>query len=355
MTDSEAPEPGKLLSPSPASPSPPAVPFAELAHLHYRWRMGLETNVPDLDTRAKTYHDARAAFEVEHGAIMNEYWCWHVPSAVALTEKPRPRVISRFLRPTIAFHRASDWATKDHPDVAEQLHRCDEVAVKATQVLSGLRRRICLHLVMTSAAHLLSLVDAKAAHERSKDVVEKAKDVLEQERKALAKTEAYYRGAANGQAQIVYFAGMAAVAAALGTLSLIGSWWIPLPGIVEDRDFYGCLAAGALGAVVSVVQRINSGQFDLTYDVGRPYLTFLGGLRPVLGAGFGLIIYFAVESNLLDLFAIPEQAGTKRFFSFLVIAFLAGFSERWAQDTLTSLGQGSGKTDPATLPSEGSS
>jgi hypothetical protein len=319
-----------------------AVPFAELTYLHYRWRKALETNMSDLDARAKRYHDARAAFEAEHGAIVNEYWCWHIPSAVALTEKPRPAVMSWLLRPRVAFHRASDWATKDHPEVAEQLHRCDEVAVRAMQVLSGLRRRICLHLVMTSAAHLLSFVDARAGHESSTDVVKQEKD-------ALDTTHAYYCGAANGQAQIVYFAGMAIVAAALGTLALVGSWWIPLPGIEDDRVFYGCVAAGAFGAIVSVIQRINSGHFDLTYDVGRPYLTFLGGLRPVLGAGFGLILYFAVTSGLLDIFAIPDE-GSERFFSFLVIAFLAGFSERWAQDTLTSFGQGSGTSDPAAAP-----
>jgi len=316
-----------------------AVPFTELTYLHHRWRKALETNMSDLDTRAKRYQDARAAFEAEHGAIVNEYWCWHTASAVALTEQRRTVVTSWFMRPRIAFHRASDWATKDHPEVAEQLHRCDELAIRAMQVLSGLRRRICLHLVMASAAHLLSFVDARAGQESAKDVVKQEKD-------ALDATHAYYCGAANGQAQIVYFAGMAAVGAALGTFALLGSWWIPLPGILDDRDFYGSTAAGAFGAIVSVIQRINSGHFDLTYDVGRPYLTFLGGLRPVLGAGFGLILYFAVTSGLLDVFSIPDE-GTERFFSFLVIAFLAGFSERWAQDTLTSLGQSSAKSDPS--------
>jgi hypothetical protein len=48
----------------------------------------------------------------------------------------------------------------------------------------------------------------------------------------------------------------------------------------------------------------------------------------------------------VTIFAIPD-GDTERLFGFLVIAFLAGFSERWAQDTLTSLGQGSGKSDPA--------
>jgi hypothetical protein len=322
------------------APDAPAIPFPELAHLHFQWRKALETNAAELESKAKRYRDARSAFEAEHGRIVDEYWCWHVPSAAVLTEKPRPRVVSWFLRPHVTFRRASDWATKDNPDVAEQIHRCDELAIRAAQVLSGIRRRICLQLVMTSAAHLLSFVDARAAHER-------ARSVLKQEKDAIDATMAYYCAAANGQAQIVYFAAIAAVALALGVFALFGSWWIPLPGIDSDADFYGCIAAGALGAVVSVVQRINSGQFNLTYDVGRPYVAFLGGLRPVLGAAFGLVLYFAVTSGLLTVFEIPD-AGTERLFTFLVIAFLAGFSERWAQDTLTALGQGSGKTDPVT-------
>lgn len=349
MTHSSAPErgTGRVGRDARVRRRADAVPFPELAYLHYLWRRALEATPPDPDLGAKAtrYHEARADFEDEHGAIVNEYWCWHVPSAVALTEKPRRAVVSWFLRPRIAFHRASDWATRNQPEVAEQVHRCDEIAVRATQVLSGLRRRICLNLVMNSATHLLSFVDARAEQETKNAVVKQEKDALDE-------TEKYYRAAANGQAQIVYFAGMAVVAAALGVLALVGSWWIPVPGITEERDFWGCVVAGALGGVVSVVQRINSGQFSLTYDVGRPYLTFLGGLRAVLGATFALVLYFAVESGLLTIFAIPTD-GTERFLGFLVLAFLAGFSERWAQDTLTSLGQGSGMTDPTTPPPQG--
>ena len=322
-----------------------SVPFPELAHLHHRWRQALEKDLSDLGERSKDYHDKRAAFEEEHGEIVSEYWCWNVPSAVALTEKPRRRVDSWFRRPFPAFHRASDWATKDQPDVAMQMHRCDELAIKASALLSGVRRVICLRLVMSSASHLLSFVDARAGHEQTKDVIE-------DETQALNHTRHYLETAANGQAQIVYFGGMAGAAAALGLLALFGSLWIPLPAVDSPDDFWASIAAGALGAVVSVIQRINSGQFHLTYDVGRPYVTFLGALRPVLGAAFGLMLYFAVQSGLLEIFAVPPGE-TKELFFFIVIAFLAGFNERWAQDTLTALGQGSGMTDLAAHPPSG--
>jgi hypothetical protein len=62
---------------------------------------------------------------------------------------------------------------------------------------------------------------------------------------------------------------------------------------------------------------------------------FLGPLRPLVGSIFGIALYFAVDSGLLEIFAVPKEEPQKLFF-LLVIAFLAGFSERWAQETLSA-------------------
>ena len=61
------------------------------------------------------------------------------------------------------------------------------------------------------------------------------------------------------------------------------------------------LSRAPLGAVVSVVQRINAGDFALEYDVGRPYAFFLGGLRPVIGGAFALAIAFAFIGGFMHL------------------------------------------------------
>ena len=231
-------------------------------------------------------------FEARHGEIVSAYWCSHVESAVALTHKKRTLP---WATPTSEFHRESDWATQNSPDIARELHRCDELAVRAKTVLTGVRRLICMQLVMASAAHLLSLVDARAAHTDTA----KAEAALEQEREALAETEKYYREAANGQAQIVYFVGMAVVAIALSVGAAI---WLA----IDWASPVAALVAGALGAVVSVIQRINAGKFQLDYDVGRPYALFLGGLRPLIGGAFALAISFAFTGGLLHL---PVAAG----------------------------------------------
>jgi hypothetical protein len=324
-------------------------------HIHRLWRDALEA----LDERFLNvnprYHAARAAFEREHGRIVSEYWCWRFPGAVVLTAKPAPGPVRFVKGPSLSFHRASDWATKGEPETAAQMHRCDELAARATQVLTGVRKRICIQLVMASASHLLSLVDARDGRDEGGTAREEPAEAdkkkiaaaveheiaaaIEHERSCLDEAEAYYHDAATGQAQVVYFAGMAIVLLLFGLFALLGTllgrFWTSLPGI-DDGEFYGCLAAGAVGAVVSVIQRTNSGRFELEYDVGRRYVYFLGGLRPTIGAVFGLALYFAINSEILKLFDLPKE-GTGRLYALLVIAFLGGFSERWAQDSLTAL------------------
>jgi hypothetical protein len=296
------------------------VTFSELVYAHFDWWRALRDDRMDESTAA-AYHHALGQFEHRHGELVSAYWCSHVESAVALTQRP-----SRLPwgRPIATFHRESDWATKNSPDIARELHRCDELAVRARTVLTGVRRLICLQLVVASASHLLSLVDRRAAHA---DGAENAA-ALAEERKALDRAEAYYRDAANGQAQIVYFVGMASVAIGI---AIVTATWLTLDWATP----VAALVAGALGAVVSVIQRINAGKFTLDYDVGRPYAMFLGGLRPLIGGAFAVVISFAVNGGLLHLPVSSDPTASRRL-ALLAVSFLAGFSERWAQDTLAA-------------------
>ena len=317
----------------PAQPRISAHPagFSELVYAHYDWWRSREAGKAD-PAAAAAYDSARAAFQARHGEIIRAYWCSHVESAVALTERKRLRGLRP---PSFGFHRETDWATKNAPEVATELHRCDELAVRANAVLTGVRQRICLELVVSCATHLLSLVDRRAGTEDEAQ----AAAALERERAAIDKVQSYYCEAANGQAQLVYFGGIATVflvIAGIAAAWLSISWAAPVAALV----------AGAAGAVVSVMQRINSGKFELEYDVGGPYAFFLGGLRPLIGGGFAMAITFAFDGGLLHI-PVAAGAGTHdRRLALLVLAFLAGFSERWAQDTLTSIVPSAAKPPP---------
>jgi hypothetical protein len=303
------------------------VSFPELVQTHFLRERALQEGEIYIGAAEERYREFEAAFQRRHGQIVNAYWCSLHPSAVALTQTPGTKA-----SPALSFHRVSNWATKEEPEIADALHECDELAVRASQVLRGKTLHICMQLVMASAAHLLSLVDGPSGHEGKG----KKELALRLERRKLEKTRAYYHQAANGQAQLYYFGGMIIGAVVLASIALLIAVTYDLPGI-DNRDLFGSLTAGTLGALVSVMARIGSGQFRLDYDVGRRYPVFLGALRPVIGAIFGLALYFAVTSSLLDVFKLPTN-DDKRFYFLLVIAFLAGFSERWARDSLLSFG-----------------
>ena len=92
-----------------------------------------------------------------------------------------------------------------------------------------------------------------------------------------------------------------------------------------------CIIGGGLGAITSVMVRITRGQkLEVDIHQGRA-VTFIAGMfRPLVGATFGVALYVLVIGGLLPL--APNSQAAAHFFGGL--SFLAGFSERWAQDTI---------------------
>jgi len=93
--------------------------------------------------------------------------------------------------------------------------------------------------------------------------------------------------------------------------------------------------------MVSVMWRMTSGTFSINlptlgYDSADSQLKLMGAVRPVIGAIFALAVFVFAKSPLF-----PLEAGS-RDDTFLLVAlgFLAGFSERFAQDMFVRSGQG---------------
>lgn len=102
--------------------------------------------------------------------------------------------------------------------------------------------------------------------------------------------------------------------------------------------FYGvALLTGGVGAMVSLLQRMSTGRLKLDTSASRDLLELFGGVRPLIGAIFGIIVAAAIQGGLLPAIHIPT--GQQLAF-FAVVGFLAGFNERWAQDMLKSSGDG---------------
>jgi hypothetical protein len=319
MTQTLAAEPKQVTAVAVEANAKPS--FPELIYAHHAWWQEMCDGNLTRPTQEQ-YDRLRAAFEQAHGEISRAYWCLNVQSAVVLTER-KPGLLRS--TPQCSFHRETEWATHHCPEIATELHRCDELAVRATTVLTGVRQRICMNLVMAAAEHLVALADRRAGEAAPAP----SKALLDRERAALNRAEAYYKEAANGQAQIVYFAGMTTVVLVVAVFAAL---WLS----ISWATGVAALVAGSVGAVVSVIQRINSGKFELDYDVGRPYALFLGGLRPLIGGAFAMAISFAFDGGLLHLPVSETESRADRRLALLVVSFVAGFSERWAQDALVS-------------------
>jgi hypothetical protein len=319
----------------------------------------------------KEYEDALARFEESTGRITNAYWCVVAPSAVALTEGLSHRVF-RWLwntEPEMRLYRESDWLTNAYPDIAILLHHCDTIALKSSAVLRGTAKRIALESAFTEEKFLLAAAEERRRREertapdggadgsrgksrgngggsRGNDKRPPPQDAaVTHARHVLVQLEKYYDRAGNRAARIVYFWGMVAGVAVALALAAFFAFLVHLSFLEVDvdqagvRSFFVCYAAGALGAVVSVLVRMRRDEgFSLDYEVGRSQSFRLGSFRPFLGAVFGLLIYFALESGLLQI-AVPDSnaatdATDVSLYFLAFIAFVAGFSERLAHVVL---------------------
>jgi hypothetical protein len=95
------------------------------------------------------------------------------------------------------------------------------------------------------------------------------------------------------------------------------------------------LVAGAVGACVSVLQRMTKGTLDLNAQAGHKMIVAFGALRPFVGGIFGLVTFFVIRAELISVFVLPKATGTALAYV-AVFAFVAGFNERFFQDMLAN-------------------
>jgi hypothetical protein len=135
-------------------------------------------------------------------------------------------------------------------------------------------------------------------------------------------------------------------AAALGTAAILVTAGIAvaISGFANAGIWPGVIAGGALGALLSVLERLTRGSLEIQFESGLAALALSGASRPVVGSLSGMALYMLVKGSIV----LPLiKAGTEndQGFFFAAVAFLAGFSERLLKDVLgnpaTSVGEGS--------------
>jgi hypothetical protein len=256
------------------------------------------------------------AFEAAHGHITHSFYCRRVTAAAVLTDRHQLWVIHPPLEPNVL-------------PIADLLFECDRLNTEADRVLVGKERSTDLQttkiLIYGALVKSLALLDSQLGPA--------PKEIIELHKRELEQAAHYYLRAASRYAKFDYFVGMlVGIFVCLLVIALGALVWV-LFGFDAyiGKILVGCLVAGGIGAVISVLSRMTFGELVLDYEAGRRLLTMFGGFRPVIGMAFGAAMWVMAGSGVLALG--PSEASKIPYFQIL-IAFLAGFSERWAQDML---------------------
>lgn len=266
------------------------------------------------------------AFESKHGAIVHEFLGANRRLAAVRTDKDE-----------IYIATAEDL-TADY-ELRELMHRSERLQVRAQLFLKPPDRETCVEMIYGVVSTLLGILDYQdqaSARRKASGAYSRTLKLLKDR---LAYAEDYFLRSVARVAQIDYFIGMlwGIAAISLGgavfglVLSRIGHPGLPL------EPFIGSIVAGGIGGIVSVMSRMTYGGLVLNFEAGSMLLRLLGMFRPIMGSIFGASTVMLVVSGLLPIHVPTDPL--KQISFFLIIAFIAGFTERWAQDMLVVAGR----------------
>jgi hypothetical protein len=323
------------------------------------------------------FHELLETFSEQRGGLITAYFCENIRVAAALTdiwsaadradgpvrtvkeveeerarEKRRNaperlvvwvRDLFREKASNTAIHIEPTFGDPDSPRAKQILFRCLKVHYQALEYLKPKPRKICMRMTFNVITMLLGTLDNRIGRGEPASAFDQShadQRTLEQE---LESTEAYYLTAVRRQARIHYMVGM-----------LIG---LPLAGAVAyvlyrvhelPVNLSIAFAAGAAGALVSVMERLTSGKLEMNHEAGRAINVTLGLMRPFIGALFAVALYFFISGDLVSVFRLPDGQEAQRYF-FAGLGFLAGFSERFAQD-MVAQGKSAGVAHAPAVP-----
>lgn len=135
-------------------------------------------------------------------------------------------------------------------------------------------------------------------------------------------------------AQQRYFVGMLLAILVFGGFAYpLSKWVIPQQYSLTAPVFI----AGMIGAVISAATRLSSASLKLDYRTSNWLIVINGAFRPIIGGVFGLAVYIFIAGQILPIKVTAIGRTTETYF-YLGVAFLAGFSERFARDAITQAG-----------------
>ena len=116
-----------------------------------------------------------------------------------------------------------------------------------------------------------------------------------------------------------------------GILFAIYKWYGIKQESLPDKDVINLFVAfcsGCFGSIVSFLGRLSD--FDSKQVRSQRFLVTYGFTLPIIGGGFALVFAAALDAKIITIFANSLQL-------FIVIGFLAGFSERFTKSILDAI------------------
>lgn len=274
---------------------------------------------------------ARETFAKEEGRLQTEYWAEGGLGVAALTQEGK--LFSLLNTSDIELVSLEEEISQLDRDARKAFRKDDEGRLDAAATLFPALARVLV------TAEALAKADASPDDGANSFKVEAARGAM---RALMKSARTRVSNLIQRQARFEYFQGV--LLGALITIGMIsGLAWLSSAYWSEHISTPGFVAAtiaGAIGAVVSVTQRMAKNALVLDYTASPFQKRFLGGIRALMGSVFGAIIYFALLGGFLTVNTNGNSQPTPATFAFFALAgFAAGFSERLATDVLERAGK----------------
>jgi len=322
-----------------------------LSHIVMARYLSQEFHNPDVQPEKRGQYNKLTGQLLEkyenHGTwwVRDHHFCSYIPAGVVLRRRRR---VSRFarLQDSIRLSRKARIPRKSDttidmvylpeatettdPEIEAAIWKSYSLYLAATQ-RRGERQYFLIQRIYSLIVYLLSLADAQAISTTDSERIAKEApgacaelNHLEQSLKKAIVTEARQD----------YLVGM--FSGVIFLMILVGVLLRFTSGKSAMHAVLGVIAAGGLGATLSVMSRLTANRLSVDAGADTALIRLAGGFRPVVGAVFGLALYTFIEADLLPINV--TVTGQKLTYFYLAVAFLAGFSERFAQDAITKAG-----------------
>ena len=327
-------------------------------HIAKAWWFGNDPSKPTADKekreRVSQFLEflARKEFTKKHGSILRDYWSEKPFAACALTADGQVHSVMNITDPELVLY-------EDHVhQLCRDAHRTFKAAAhpsrKAEKDLAEVGEM--LYVVLTRVIFTAEALEDKTKEQHERD------EALAAVRIAWKVVRASVEGMIQRQARFEYFEGVG-LGALLTIPALAFAGWMAvhyganqLSEPSEPGSLTAAIIGGAAGAVISVTQRMTANTLMLDFRASKKQKIALGMLRPLVGAVFGAVVYFAMVGGLLAVNAKTGKDASIALAFFAVAGFAAGFSERFATDVLDRASSGilpstRVRQDSGTLPS----